>query len=104
MIVSARNIASEASALKWLILIGLLWAQVAYASHQLTHDVDELGETCRICTGYHHFENALSDAVCAAPMPAVSSALPALFAIPTAPERPYVYGARAPPPSPDSTI
>ena len=104
MIVGERNPGSDTSAFKWLILFGLLWAQVAYANHQLTHDIDELGESCRICASYNHFENALSGAVCTAPIPADTSAfLTPLATLPVA-ERLNVYSARASPLAPDSTI
>ena len=104
MIVGVRNPGSGTSAFKWLILLGLLWAQVAYASHQLTHDIDELGESCRVCTGYNHFENALSDTVYAAPIPVDSSALSAPLAILPVAQRLNVYSARASPLAPDSTV
>ena len=103
MITGVRNPGSTTTAFKWLILIGLLWAQVAYASHQLTHEFDELGESCRICTGYDHFENAVSGAVCKAPIPVASSSLPTSFAILEVAERLNVYSARASPSAPDIT-
>ncbi len=104
MITGVRNPGLESSALKWLILFGLLWAQLAYASHQLTHDIDELGEPCRICTGYDRFESAANGAVCMAPIPPASSALPTPLANLEVAGRLDVYNARASPLAPDSTI
>ena len=104
MISSTRNYRSEKSALKWLILIGLLSAQLAYADHQLKHGADELGEPCQVCTGYEHCENALSDAACETTIPASATALPTGFAVLEVTDRLRSYSARAPPPSPDSSI
>ena len=97
MIISARNLCSQNSLLKWLILIGLLWTQFAYASHQLTHGTDEPGEPCRICTTYDYSENALSERVCAGTIPVAASVLPTRFAILDATDHHRVYSARASP-------
>ncbi len=104
MFISVRNPGSETSALKWLILIGMLWAQITYASHQLTHDTEEISEPCRICTGYDHFENALSGAPCKAPIPAPSDILATCFAILEVPELRNVYSARASPQFPGLSL
>ena len=104
MTIGVRNLRSEKSALKWLIVVGLLWSQFAYAGHQLTHGADEIGERCQICTGYDHFEDALSDAVCAATIPVAASVLPTRFAVLEAAERLRAYSARASPLSPDSSF
>ena len=101
MIVSARNLCSKNSVLKWLILIGLLWTQFAHASHQLTHGTDELGEPCQICTGFDHFENALSEPLRAGMNPVAASVLPTCFAILELADHLRGYSARASPLSPD---
>ena len=99
---SVRKPDSERTALKWLILIGLLWAQFAYAGHQLAHDADDLGEPCQVCTGYGHFENALSDAVCAETVLATTTwAAPVRSVVPEVADRLRVYSARASPRSSD---
>ena len=103
VVLSVRNLCSETFALKWLILIGLLWAQIAFAGHQLTHDADDLGEPCQTCTSYEQFENGLSDAVCAGPLPAGTHALPTCITAREVADRLCVYSARAPPQSPDSS-
>ena len=99
-----RNLRSEKSALKWLILIGLLWTQSAYASHQLTHGADELGKSCQICAGYEYFEKALSNADCASTIPATASALSTSFAIREIADHLRVYSARASPQPPVSSF
>ena len=104
MISSVSNLRSEKSALKWLILIGFLWAQFAYAGHQLVHDADELGEPCQVCTGYEHFEDALSDAACEGMIPAAASPLPIWFVILEAADSLRFYSARASPQSPNSSF
>lgn len=104
MISSVRNLRSGKSALKWLILIGLLWAQFAYSSHQLMHGTDELGEACQVCTGYEHFDNALNPAACEATIPAAASALPTSFEILEATDRLTFYSARASPQTPYSSF
>lgn len=104
MFSSARNLRSETSALKWLILIGLLCAQTAYAGHQIAHGIDELAETCQVCTGYEHFETALSDEVYASPLPATPGALSTCFAILEAVDRQRFYSARASPQTPDNSF
>ena len=101
MIVSARNLCSKNSVLKWLILIGLLWTQFAHASHQLTHGADELGEPCQICIGFDHFENALNEPVGAGTMPVAASVSSTCFAILEVADHLRVYSARASPLSPD---
>ena len=101
MIVSARNLRSQNSLLKWLILIGLLWIPFAYASHQPTHGTDELGDPCQICAVYDHFEKALSEPVRAGTIPVAASVLPTCFAILEIADHLRVYSARASPLSPD---
>ena len=104
MITIVRSPGSERSALKWLILTGLLWTQFAYASHQLTHGTEELGEPCQICTSYDHSEKALSDTACPAKEPPIAFGLPTCLTILAIADHSRVYSARAPPPSPDSSF
>ncbi len=92
-----RNRRSQKSALKWLILIGLVWAQIGYASHQLGHDIDELGEFCQICTGYDQFEKSLSDSLYTGPVPAGVNCLPIYFNGRKATDDLKVFSARASP-------
>ena len=91
------------SVLKWLILVGLLWAQFAFAGHQLAHDADELGELCYICTSFDRFENALSDAGVADPIAAFANVLLPRFFNREVAGFLRVYSARASPQSPDSS-
>jgi hypothetical protein len=95
--------AVNSSTFKWLILIGLLCAQIAYAGHQLSHDANDLGEQCQICTSYENFENGLSDAVCTGTMPVGTHALPTYINAREFADYQNAYGARAPPKSPDSS-
>jgi len=97
VIVSARNLRSKSSVLKWLIVIGLLCIPFVYASHQLTHGTDELGEPCQICAVYDHFENALSEPACAGTIPVAASVLPTCFAMLEIADHLRVYSARASP-------
>ena len=97
MIVSAHNTLSEKSALKWLIAIGLLWAQFAYADHQLAHEADSIDEPCQICATCEQLENALSDAVYVGALPAAAHNVPDLSGGDDVMSDPRVYGARASP-------
>ena len=97
MPVCVQNPRSGKSALKWLLLIGLLCAQFAYASHQLTHDAEELGESCQFCTGFEQFENALADDVSAGTVPVGTIALRPRFNTLETSGCPRVYSARASP-------
>lgn len=97
MINSLHSLRSEKSALKCLILIGLLCAQFAYASHQMTHGTDEFGESCEICAGYEQFENALSNDLYAALIPAIGNALPPCPAVFASTNGSRFYSARASP-------
>ena len=93
----ARQRTSEKSAFKWLIFIGLLIAQFAYASHLPAHDIDELGEACQVCTSFQNFEDAVSDTGVSPAMPAASIALPFHFSEVEVAEYSRVFSARAPP-------
>ncbi|MFK8017913.1 MAG: hypothetical protein AB8G17_21010 [Gammaproteobacteria bacterium] len=39
---------NRAQAVKWLVLVALLWAQVGFADHQFDHD-EPMDDDCRIC-------------------------------------------------------
>ena len=95
--ISVHSLRSGKPALKWLILFGVLWAQFAHASHLSTHDTDEFGESCQICAGFEHFENALSDDASAGTIPATTSDRLARFANLDVPECLRAYSARASP-------
>lgn len=57
--IQLSNIRMQPSALKWLILFGLLWSQLAYASHPILHESGDSGEPCRVCAGLDRLESAL---------------------------------------------
>ena len=104
MTISIRSFRPQASALRWLILIMLLWAQFAYSGHQLVHSVDEPGSTCQICIGCDRLDDAMSEPACSNPVPSALSAAPSGFTLLEYAERPRYYGARASPQIPDSSI
>ena len=41
--------ASTVSAHRWLILVALVWSQLAFAGHQLDHAEPGVGEVCEAC-------------------------------------------------------
>ena len=100
---SVRNPESEKSALKWLILIGLLCAQMAFASHQMAHDADDLGDTCQSCSGFERVEDGVSDTAVAITFPAATTQLSPSPAGRDITSIPQVYSARASPEAPNSS-
>ena len=101
VIFSVRQNRSSHSALKCLILIGFLWAQHAYGSHQLMHQDDEAGVSCQVCANYDKFENSLSDGVCAGISSVDVNPLPPYFAVGEIAGHRSVYSARASPKDPN---
>ena len=100
---SAGNPDLEKSALKWLILMALLCAQMAFASHQLAHNADDLGDSCYSCSSFERLEDGVSDVVVPITFPAATTALAVSPAGRDVTSIPQVYSARASPEAPDSS-
>ena len=84
-------------AFKWLILLGLLWVQFAYADHRLSHDTVDLREPCQYCIGFDRFDDTAIDAVVVDETQVFLHSLSPCSASVSCKDHLQLFGARAPP-------
>ena len=66
--ISMRQNRPGRSALKWLILLGFMCSQFAYAGHQLSHGAEDPGEVCQICASFDRNDDALTEPALETPL------------------------------------
>ena len=90
------NTRSNVSAVKLLIVLGLAWSQLAYATHQFEHDAVDLGEDCTVCVQFER-DDALVDVERVCVSPAAVATIPVAVLASTARTEYTLYSARASP-------
>lgn len=55
--------------LLYVVLLGLAWLQLAYASHQFEHAAGELADSCAVCSNFERLEHSVAPAIDAAQLP-----------------------------------
>lgn len=48
--------------LLYVVLLGLAWLQLAYASHQFEHAAGELTDSCAVCSNFERLEHSVAPA------------------------------------------
>lgn len=55
--------------LLYVVLLGLAWLQLAYASHQFEHAAGDFQDSCAVCSNFERLEHSVAPAADAAPLP-----------------------------------
>lgn len=92
-----ETVAPRRGRLLYVVLLGLAWLQLAYASHQFEHTAADLSDSCAVCSNFERLEYSVVPAVVAALLPQAHPVFPPapVGSLHTRSER--HYAARAPP-------
>lgn len=60
--------------LVYVVLLALAWLQLSYAGHQFEHAVDDVTESCAVCSHFDRLEHAVAPDVGAPELPGVTPA------------------------------
>jgi hypothetical protein len=83
--------------IKWWLLFVLVWSQAAFAAHQFSHELADIGEVCAVCLHFDRDDEAAPDAGSCHCMPAVVPGDAAVSISPGQSEPFRLYRSRASP-------